>query len=405
MTEQKMKIIGIGDDGKRSLLPIYEKWIYESEILVGGERQLAFFSDYSGEKRVLKGGLTDLVNGLSKETKKIVILASGDPLFYGIGSYLAKKLNVEIYPYLSSIQLAFARMNERWQDAYVTSVHGRSMKGLAQRINGRDKIALLTDALNNPIEIARYLRSFGMNEYRMFVAENLGGENERYGFYDFEEIEAMDFSPLNVVILQRVKEVKTWGMGIEDHEFHQRKPEKGLLTKKEIRTLSLMALNLKENSTVWDIGTCTGSVAIEASLIAKEGSVFAIEKNEQDLNNCMLNQIKFRTDFTAIQGKAPDKLDTFPDPDAIFIGGTAGSMEDILSTCCTRLKNGGRIVLNAVTIENLMQAVEVFKQNGFEPTITLAQISRSKPILNLTRFDSLNPIYIITAQRKEGASL
>ena len=209
MTEQKIKIIGIGDDGKQSLLPIYERWIDGSEILVGGERQLAFFSDYSGEKRVIKGGLTDLVNDLSKEKKKIVVLASGDPLFYGIGSYLAKKLNVEIYPYLSSIQLAFARMNERWQDAYVTSIHGRSMKGLAQRINGREKVALLTDAENNPIEIARYLRSFEMDEYRIFIAENLGGENERYGFYDLEEMEAMDFSPLNVVILQKVKKIKT----------------------------------------------------------------------------------------------------------------------------------------------------------------------------------------------------
>ncbi|WP_227935521.1 precorrin-6y C5,15-methyltransferase (decarboxylating) subunit CbiE [Alkalihalobacillus deserti] len=404
MIEQKIKIIGIGDDGKQSLLPIYENWIYESEILVGGERQLAFFADYSGEKRVIKGGLNELVNELSQESKKAVVLASGDPLFYGIGSYLAKKLDVEIYPYLSSIQLAFARMNERWQDAYVTSIHGRSMKGLAQRINGREKVALLTDAENNPIQIARYLHSFGMDEYRIFVAENLGGKNERCGYYELEEMETMDFSPLNVVILQKVKEVKTWGMGIDDQEFHQRKPEKGLLTKKEIRTLSLMALNLRENSTVWDIGTCTGSVAIEACLIAKEGSVFAIEKNEHDLENCLLNQVKFRTDFTAIQGKAPEKLDTFPDPDAIFIGGTAGGMEDILSTCCSRLKKGGRIVLNAVTIENLMQAVESFKQKGFEPAITLAQISRSKPILNLTRFDALNPIYIITAQHKEGDS-
>ncbi|WP_332690474.1 precorrin-6y C5,15-methyltransferase (decarboxylating) subunit CbiE [Halalkalibacter lacteus] len=399
---EKIKIIGIGDEGKKSLLPIYEKWIDESEILVGGERQLSFFSDYSGVKRIIKGSLSELVTYLSQEKKKIVVLASGDPLFYGIGSYLAKKLDVEIYPYLSSIQLAFARMNERWQDAYVTSVHGRSIKGLAQRINGRDKVALLTDDENNPSEIGRYLRLFGMNEYRAFVAENLGGENERCGFYELKEMETKEFSRLNVVILQKIEKVKKWNMGIDDEEFHQRKPEKGLLTKKEIRTLSLMALNLRENSTVWDIGTCTGSVAIEACLIAKEGQVFAIEKNEQDLENCRLNQVKFRTDFTAVQGKAPDQLETFPDPDAIFIGGTAGSMDDILSTCCSRLKKGGRIVLNAVTIENLMQAVEGFKNNGFETTITLAQISRSKPILNLTRFDALNPIYIITAHHKKG---
>ena len=402
MALDKIKIIGIGDEGKQSLLPMYEKWINESDILVGGERHLAFFSDYIGEKWVIKGSLVELVNALRNQTKKIVVLSSGDPLFYGIGGYLAKKLDVEIFPYLSSIQLAFARMNESWHDAYMTSVHGRSIKGLVQRINGRDKIALLTDEENTPAVIATYLRSYKITEYTAFVAENLGGEDEHCDFYTLEELEERKFSPLNVVILKKTTEVKCWPLGIDDEQFHQRKPEKGLITKKEIRTLSLMELQLKEDSIVWDIGTCTGSVAIEASLLAKEGQVFAIEKNEQDLQNCHLNQVKFRTDFITVLGKAPEGLDTFPDPDAIFIGGTSGNMDNILSTCCSRLKKNGRIVLNAVTIENLMEAVEGFKRNGMETKITLAQISRSKPILNLTRFDALNPIYIITAKQKEG---
>ncbi|QGQ45042.1 precorrin-6y C5,15-methyltransferase (decarboxylating) subunit CbiE [Metabacillus sediminilitoris] len=401
MTE-KIKVIGIGDDGKQSLLPIYEKWIYESDVIVGGERQLSFFQDFHGEKMMIKGGLSSLVTKLETEKRNVVVLASGDPLFYGIGSYLGKKLNVEVYPYLSSLQQAFAKINESWQDAYIVSVHGRSMKGLAQRINGREKVALLTDATNSPSQIAGYLRSFGMKEYKAFVAENLGGRNERYAFYELEEMENVEFSPLNVVILKKTSVGKTWSFGIDDEEFHQRKPEKGLLTKKEIRTLSLSEMKLSSKSIVWDIGTCTGSVAIEACLIAKEGQVYAIEKNDHDLENCRLNMQKFRTDFTVVQGKAPDKLEEFPDPDAIFIGGTAGGMEEILSICCARLKQGGRIVLNAVTIENLSQAVEGFKRNGFEVNITLSQISRSKPILNLTRFDALNPIYIITAKHKEG---
>ncbi|ERN52980.1 hypothetical protein A33I_13520 [Alkalihalophilus marmarensis DSM 21297] len=402
MIDKKIKIIGIGDEGQNGLLPIYKKYIFESELLVGGERLLNLFPEYHGEKRVIKGGLKNLIDDLAQESRRVVILASGDPLFYGIGSYLGKKLKVEIYPYLSSIQLAFSRMNESWQDAYVTSVHGRSIQGLIQRINGREKIALLTDDINTPAKIAQYLRSYHVDEYLAFVAENLGGENERCGYYELEELENIDFSPLNVVILKKVKKVKVWSFGIADNEFHQRKPEKGLITKKEIRSLSLMELNLKEDSVVWDIGTCTGSIAIEASLIAKNGQVFAIEKSELDLENCYKNQVKFRTDFTVIKGKAPDYLHTFSEPDAVFIGGTAGNMDDILAACCSRLKEGGRIVLNAVTIENLVQAVEGFKQNGFETTITLAQISRSKPILQLTRFDALNPIYIITAKHKEG---
>ncbi|RBN37277.1 cobalamin biosynthesis protein CbiE, partial [Priestia megaterium] len=102
-----------------------------------------------------------------------------------------------------------------------------------------------------------------------------------------------------------------------------------------------------------------------------------------------------------VHGKAPEGLNEFADPDAVFIGGTAGGMETILDVCCSRLNSGGRIVLNAVTIENLAEAMKAFKERGFETAVTLAQISRSKPILHLTRFDALNPIYIITARRGE----
>ncbi|MGG0174922.1 precorrin-6y C5,15-methyltransferase (decarboxylating) subunit CbiE [Gottfriedia acidiceleris] len=395
-------MIGIGDEGKVGLLPMYEKWINECELLIGGKRQLSFFPEFAGEKMAIEGGLNSLVERLQSETRNVVILASGDPLFYGIGSYLSSKIDLDIYPYLSSIQLAFARMKERWQDAYFTSVHGRSIKGLAQRVDGKKTVAILTDTENSPNKIAQYLLSFGMTEYEAFVGENLGSDQERCHWFTLTEMKDEEFSPLNVVILKKKGESPHWPIGIDDSEFLQRKPDKGLITKKEIRTLSVSALRLKEDSTVWDIGTCTGSVAIEAAKSAREGQVFAIEKNEGDLENCKQNLAKFRVDATLVHGKAPEGLETFPDPDAVFIGGTAGGMEDILDICCSRLKACGRIVLNAVTIENLSEAMLLFKGRGYETNITLAQISRSKPILNLTRFDALNPIYIIEAWRKEG---
>ncbi|MEE6449290.1 precorrin-6y C5,15-methyltransferase (decarboxylating) subunit CbiE [Gottfriedia acidiceleris] len=397
-----IKIIGIGDEGKLSLLPMYEKWINESELLIGGKRQLSFFPEFAGEKMAIEGGLNSLVEQLQTETRNVVILASGDPLFYGIGSYLSSKIDLAIYPYLSSIQLAFARMKERWQDAYFTSVHGRSIKGLAQRVDGKKTVAILTDTENSPNKIAQYLLSFGMTEYEAFVGENLGSDKERCRWFTLAEMKDEEFSPLNVVILKKKGVSPHWPIGIDDSEFLQRKPDKGLITKKEIRTLSVSALRLKEDSTVWDIGTCTGSVAIEAAKCAREGQVFAIEKNEGDLENCKQNLAKFRVDATLVHGKAPEGLETFPDPDAVFIGGTAGGMEDILDICCSRLKACGRIVLNAVTIENLSEAMLLFKERGYDTNITLAQIARSKPILNLTRFDALNPIYIIEAWRKEG---
>lgn len=129
--------------------------------------------------------------------------------------------------------------------------------------------------------------------------------------------------------------------------------------------------------------------------------MYAIEKNEPDLANCLENQRKFRVDMTAIHGKAPERLDEFPNPDAVFLGGTGGNMTDLLATIAARLKPQGRIVLNAATIENLAKAVETFKQLGLHVSIMQAQIARSKPILNMTRFVPLNPIYIITAVREE----
>ncbi|MGE7021867.1 bifunctional cobalt-precorrin-7 (C(5))-methyltransferase/cobalt-precorrin-6B (C(15))-methyltransferase [Solibacillus cecembensis] len=394
-----MKMIGIGDNGVNGLLPQYIDWINNCDVLVGGERHLAFFPHFNKEKKIIKGGLSKLVDELQQETRNVVILVSGDPLFFGLGGVLAKKLPLEIYPYTSSVQLAFSKMQESWQDAYIVSLHGRSIKGFTQKIDGRKKVAILTDANNTPQAIATYLKHYGMTEYEAFVAENLEGENECCRFMTLDEMEQADFSPLNVVVLKQSGLVKRSAIGIADEAFHQRKPEKGLITKKEIRVLCLQELQLQEDSIMWDIGTCTGSVAIEAAKIAREGAVFAIEKNEGDLENCLLNQAKHRTDFTAILGKAPERLDEFPNPNAIFIGGNGGNMEHLLETCITRLLPDGRLVMNIATIENLADAMKYLKNLGCTVTVLQAQISRSKPILNLTRFEPLNPIFIVTAQK------
>lgn len=397
---ERIKIIGIGDDGHQGLPPLYEEWINEADLLAGGERQLSFFSGYQGETFIIKGNLKELKEKLREPQQgKTVVLASGDPLFYGIGGYLSKEAEVDIYPQPSSVQLAFARMGESWSDAAVISLHGRKITGLAQRIDGKDKVALLTDEVNSPPAIARYLNTFGMDEYKAFVAENLGGENERCQWLSLTDMESTEFSPLNVVVLKREEQVTRWPLGIPDEEFAQRKPDKGLLTKKEIRVLTIGQMDLHKDSIVWDIGTCTGSVAIEAAKIATEGAVYAIEKNAADLENARENFRKFRTDITAVLGKAPEGLGDFPDPDAVFIGGTAGNIAGIFDECCSRLKDDGTIVMNVVTIENLYEAQQALKERGFQVDITLAQVARSKPILHLTRMEGLNPVYIITAKR------
>ncbi|MFC4077804.1 precorrin-6y C5,15-methyltransferase (decarboxylating) subunit CbiE [Salinithrix halophila] len=404
----KVKVIGIGDDGKNGLFPLYRQWVEEAEVVAGGKRQLAFFPEHLGERIPITGGIRPVLDRIAQvaPSQQVVVLASGDPLFYGIASLVVRALgreHVEVHPHLSSVQLAFARMGESWQNAQVESVHGRSIRGLAQRLDGKEKVALLTDETNTPAAIAAYLLKFGMREYRAFAAENLGGPEERCRWYGLEELADTECSPLNVVVLKREKGAASphWSLGIDDYHFSQRKPEKGLITKKEVRVLSLSELNLSPDSVVWDIGAGSGSVSVEAAKLAPRGQVFAVEKNEADIANMEANRVKFRTDFTILHAKAPEGLADWPDPDAVFIGGSGGELGELLSLCCHRLKAGGRIVVNAATLETLSRTLESLKEEGFESRVTMLQAARSKPILSMTRLEGLNPVYIICGTRKE----
>ncbi|MFV9510160.1 precorrin-6y C5,15-methyltransferase (decarboxylating) subunit CbiE [Tepidibacillus sp. LV47] len=406
----KIKIIGIGNDGENGIFPHYRKWIDEADILVGGERHLSYFPHFQKEKWVLKGDLPFILHRLKEEAinKKVVVLASGDPLFYGIARLfldIVGSENLSIYPHLSSLQLAFARLGDTWQDTYIESLHGRSLAGLAQRIDGKAKIALLTDTVHSPTAIAKYLLNYGFDEYEMFIGEYLGGKNERVYLLSLEEAAVQTFAPLNIVILRKRKEipaVQSWNLGIEDEEFYQKKPKKGLITKKEVRVLSLVEMKLRSGDILWDIGAGSGSVSIEASKYQPNATVYAIEKDIENIDFIKKNMKKFRTDFTVIHGEAPDCLNDLPDPDVIFVGGSNGRLEEILQLGCHRLKQNGRVIVNAITMETLMDTLHFFENKGCSPKITLVQIARSKPIVNKTGFESLNPIYIVTATNSKG---
>ena len=404
MKDERIFVVGIGDDGAGGLSSRTLEQIYAATVLYGGERQLGFFPDFQGEKRRIRTPLRDTLAEIERDciTHSVALLASGDPLFYGIGATLVRKFGrerVHIVPHLSSVQLAFARTGDSWQGAKVVSLHGQSIQGLAQKLHGVPVAALLTDDVNTPSAIAKYLQRFQMTEYEAFVAEHLGSVDERTGWYSLDELVDAEFSLLNVVILTHRPDAKVpvFTLGMDEGMFSQRKPDRGLITKREIRVLSLSDLALKPGGVLWDIGACTGSVSIEAILSTPDLHVYAVEKNEGDLENLRDNQVKFRTDFVAVHTKAPDGLDAFPDPDAVFIGGSGGELEELLSICAGRLREGGRIVVNAATIENLYQAQQTLLHFGFEVSITLVQTARSKPILNLTRFEGMNPVYLVTA--------
>ena len=188
-------------------------------------------------------------------------------------------------------------------------------------------------------------------------------------------------------------------MGIPDEKFLGL--EAGLITKVEIRAVRRARLCLAENSVVWDIGAGSGGVSIEASLLASKGSVFAIERNSEAVAVIGENIRRFdRHNIKVIQASAPEHLDDLPDPDAVFIGGSGGHMGEILRVTCSRLRPGGRIVINAATLETLHAAVESLKANGFAVEVTLVNVAHSKDILNLTRLEALNPVLHIVGWRE-----
>jgi precorrin-6B C5,15-methyltransferase / cobalt-precorrin-6B C5,C15-methyltransferase len=167
LNDKRILVVGIGDDGARGLSSHVLERVYNASVLYGGERQLGFFPDFAGERRVIRSPLRETLAEIEADAahRTVAVLASGDPLFFGIGRTLVRKLgrdSVEIIPHLSSVQLAFARAGESWQDAKVISLHGKPMLGLAQQLHGARVAALLTDDVNTPSAIARYLQRFAM---------------------------------------------------------------------------------------------------------------------------------------------------------------------------------------------------------------------------------------------------
>jgi precorrin-6Y C5,15-methyltransferase (decarboxylating) len=405
---KSVTVIGMSDDGCASLTARAVHAVQTAQVLVGGERHLEFFPQFEGMKIPVKGKLTEIIRRIDELAleNNVAVLASGDPLYYGIGGLLVEKLGLErvqIIPHPGSVQLAFSRIGIGWQDAQTISLHGRPRTGFITRIQNQHKIAVLTDPQNSPSAIAQYMLSYRENGWQVWVCENLGGIDERVRKFSLEELaQSEDISPLNILLLLRPKETvcpPVIGFLHEDL-FEKRMPKKGLITKREVRLLSLGFLNLKKDTVIWDIGTASGSVAIEAARISVEGQVYAIEVDSECVVMARENCRQHRVDnVEVIEGRAPQALVDLPRPDAVFIGGSKGSMRDILDVCLEQLTDNGSLVVNAITMENVQEAYQYFQEKDMHPEITLLQISRGVPLAHYHRYEALNPIHIFAVRK------
>ena len=414
----KIYLIGIGDDGPAGLPKKHEDLIRQARFLAGGERHLSFFPDHPAEKMVVKSNLKELVDRLEegiRSKERMVVLASGDPLFYGLGGFLVKKIpadRIEVLPHVSSMQLAFAAAKLPWDEASLVSVHAKPLERLIDPARTANVIGVFTEDGDAPGKIAKFLIEKGLGDFDAVVCEKLGNEKQKVSRHALADLNGRVFDPLNTVILVRrpttpnpepgAPNPSRIDIGLPEDAFAHRKPKLGLITKSEIRILSLAKMRLFPEAVVWDIGAGSGSVSIESARIAVRGKVYAVEKNEEDIENVRENIARFGAqNVTAIFGKAPEALADIPDdPDAVFIGGSSGRMFDILDAVKTRLRPGGRIVLNLATIENLAETMESVKKLDLSRELMQVQISRGSPILDMTRFEALNPVTIVTAWRK-----
>ncbi|MHB9119636.1 MAG: precorrin-6y C5,15-methyltransferase (decarboxylating) subunit CbiE [Burkholderiales bacterium] len=416
-------VLGVLDSGPTALTPAARDCLAAADLLIGGQRTLALLGEMlrpEAERRDLTGHLADVPawvrDGLA-QGRRVVVLASGDPLCHGIAPLLIGKLGaaaVEVIPAVSTLQLAFARLKRPWQDAAVVSVHskdagewaefaepGHGLYALVAAAASHDKLAVFTSPENGPGRIARALIAAGLGEdLRLSVVARLLLPDESVQA-DMPLAEAAQrvFPDPNVVVVERVRPRRRRAVfGFEDGDYIQRSPEKGLISKLEVRAVSLAKLRLAPAAVVWDIGAGSGSVGLEAARIARLGHVWAIEKNAADAANARENARRFQArNYTLVEGRAPLGLDAWPDPDAVFVGGSGGELAELIALILHRLKPGGRLVMNFVTLENLAAATAALAAAGAGWEVVQLQASRSQPILDMHRLAAQNPVWIVSA--------
>lgn len=410
-----IEVVGIGLDGATGLSENVREIVENATLLVGSARHLSYFPKHPAKKLVF-GNFLEVIKEIQQHVdERVVILVSGDPLFFGLGRLLLEKFSSEqlrFHPHLTSVQLAFNRIKVPWQDAKVISVHGRSLEELTPLLQqGVEKIAILTDEKNNPSAIARFYLGLDLpTRYDFWICENLEDSQEKvsqFSAIELADLPANNFTDLNIVILLRQSEEKERPLNVEnlpllglpDSIFLNFQDRPGLMTKRETRLCILGELGLKDGQIVWDIGAGTGSVSIEIARLCPSSQIYAIEKTAMGINliekNCLRLQV---SNVIPIHGNAPDLLTDLPEPNRIFIGGSGGNLLDILETCQKKIASDGILVLALATLEHLNSSLVWLRDRDWSYRLLQVQISRSVPIGNMTRFSPLNPVTIITAR-------
>jgi precorrin-6Y C5,15-methyltransferase (decarboxylating) len=408
--EAKIHIIGIGSDGMGGLTGKPRELLQAAELILGSEPTLGLVAELPAQRLAIGANLPEVVQTLENHLgkKRMVVVAGGDPLFYGVARYLCDKLGedrFEVWPHVSTMQLAFARIKESWEEAYLTNLATHSLESVLDRIRTADTVGIFTSEEENPSAVARQLLMRGIDYFRAYVCENLGGPDERVTQGELPEIQEMEFDSLNVMILKRKpgRPDRQRSPSLfrrfanPDDVFIQSRPKSGLITQGEVRAIALAQLDVQPGSVVWDIGAGSGAVAIEAAQLATGGMVYAIEQDVADYHLIVANAQTFGvTNLKAIHGMAPAVFDGLPAPDAVFVGGVRREVSRLLDAAFRALRPAGRLVVNVASLESLTATYAALKDLAPPVQGMLINIARGTEQLETLRFESLNPTFLLT---------
>jgi precorrin-6Y C5,15-methyltransferase (decarboxylating) len=409
----KVPVIGIGPDGLGGLTARSRELLSAAEMVFGSDAALRLLPELSAERVRIGSDLPEVVGKLRANLgkKRLAVVATGDPLFYGTARYLCEKAgaeNFDVLPHVSSMQLAFARIKESWEEAYLTDLAARPLEDVIDRVRTAETVGLFTSEAYHPARVARELLARGIDYFTAFVCENLGGRDERITRGELADVRDMTFDPLNILILRRKPDrpdrqkssPKLRRFGNPDDTFAQTRPKTGLITQAEVRAVALAQLDLHTGDVAWDVGAGSGSVAIEAAQLVAPGAVYAIEQDSADYHLIVANAAAFGvTNVKPVFGTAPEVFAGLPPPDAIFVGGNGGEVARLLEASFAALRPGGRLVTNVGTLEMLSATYAVLKRLANRVEVLLVNLSRGVEQLESLRFEAVNPTFLLRVQK------
>jgi precorrin-6Y C5,15-methyltransferase (decarboxylating) len=397
------RITVVGLDG-RPLDEAAERLLRDAALVAGGGRHLEMLGVGRDRAVVLKGDLSEALERIEVTEGPVVVLASGDPGFFGIVRLLAGRFGSEklrVLPGLSSVALAFAGAGLSWDDAVTVSAHGRDPRRAANVCRAHPKVAVLTSPDFGPAELAKTLEGLGRS---FVVAEKLGQPDERVFHGDAGTVAGMDWEDPNVVLVldeRRVSETRGWissgyrsqgRWALPEDGFEHRS---GMITKSATRAFVLSRLGPGPGDLIWDVGAGSGSIAIECARLG--AATIAVERDPESCARIRRNAERHEVYVQLSEDEAPEALRDLPEPDAVFIGGTGDGFEEIVKLSAIRARRS--VVLALVTLERVVPAAQILEDCGLEVETTFLQTSRMKGVGDLHRLAAESIVFVVSGTR------